>query len=1130
MGFLWFCFPGTFFTPFLNGFNQFTTRFNPFGRPLSQSQPVFQQFPTQQSSFRRPVTVNPNSFQSVRFQQPPQQPQQFAPQPQQPQTQFGVQQQQQQQSFGVQSQQPPAPPPQQQQPPQQPFTAFNLQPQPQRPPFTAFNQQQFASPQDQQQPEQQSQEQGGGRPDFTPLQREPPQPSFNNQPQVFTQGPQRFPPESSVSSSFGLTSGSGSQTTSDFRQSFGRPEQPPPSPALADQRPQQQPPAQSFDDESESFRSSGATSQSAIDNTFVNFPGRVPLRQPFPPQNEADGVRVRIRPVGTIGNTDPTQFRPGEIRGNTQSDVLENTSPRARQPIRLDDSSSAASSDFEPTRGPTGVRVVRVRPTNGPRFRTENFTPSEFIPGSQEVTPPPVITRVRGRPIVPEDFPGSPLAIRGKTPEDELDDDDNIPIGPGAEVVDNDDNFTRGRVPLTSTGNSGTRTRTRVRIVPTGNRARRPVVSGGGRDPEPSELPRTVGSSLSNSNGRPSLNRVPFGILNEDSNGNKAQQQQEQVRGEDEEEIDISGFPGSRRRLRPINRVTSPRRLRPFNEQETTSPTLVTEEPIVPTAPAVTRDQQRDRNRVQDLLSQTLVSNKGGAEVQLNNPSSATSGDAHFDPNHLLAHVQAVKAAEESHNEDLKNNKKEKNKALDDSEESNIIPLSAIPTISSSDVEAAQDDATITLINLQKDKSKGQTFKSFVDTDSIDGINDNVRSPPIPFIPTRAPPPLTTIQEFTTTTTTTRRTTTTTTSTTTQTTSRETTATSSTETSTSLSDFRPTFRSTSRRTSLNLATTTTPFVRIPFGPFSPNEHQRQKQEQQQNNNNNKNEPPKVSISVSTSIAKSSSSSSSSEASFESSPVTTTSSTTRASTASSSAATSSTSKGIISFDELDSLQSSLDPWARIQQQQKENAEKNKKNQHNNNNGGNNDQEVGRTPEPPTTSRISLFKIRTLAPITTRKTTTFKPRSLADLFKHRDGIKIGDPDSEDDEQFERPTTESFVTSTTSRPVFTPSRNQASSGIETLRNRKNNNNNKFSNRFKPSTEQSTGGFGSTTSRPKLGGFKSRTTKGPTVGDLLAKIPKDTLSSSLLPKDFQERRPGFGSRRPSINSGGSIGKRHSL
>ena len=42
------------------------------------------------------------------------------------------------------------------------------------------------------------------------------------------------------------------------------------------------------------------------------------------------------------------------------------------------------------------------------------------------------------------------------------------------------------------------RSRTRVRIVPTGNRARRPIgTSGSGRDPEPSEEPR---ASLSNSN------------------------------------------------------------------------------------------------------------------------------------------------------------------------------------------------------------------------------------------------------------------------------------------------------------------------------------------------------------------------------------------------------------------------------------------------------------------------------------------------------------------------------------------------------------------------------------------------------------------------------------------------------
>ena len=36
---------------------------------------------------------------------------------------------------------------------------------------------------------------------------------------------------------------------------------------------------------------------------------------------------------------------------------------------------------------------------------------------------------------------------------------------------------------------------------------------------------------------------------------------------------------------------------------------------------------------------------------------------------------------------------------------------------------------------------------------------------------------------------------------------------------------------------------------------------------------------------------------------------------------------------------------------------------------------------------------MFNIRTLAPIPTRTTTTFKPKSLADLFKHREGIKIG-----------------------------------------------------------------------------------------------------------------------------------------
>ena len=391
--------------------------------------------------------------------------------------------------------------------------------------------------------------------------------------------------------------------------------------------------------------------------------------------------------------------------------------------------------------------------------------------------------------------------------------------------------------------------------------------------------------------------------------------------------IDISGFPG-RRRLRPLNRVTQPRRLRPFTSEDQTtlsSPinlvaltTSTTEEtPIVPTAPAVT---SRDRIRVADLLSQTLVTkdlqnnanNNGGGK------DGPTSGDAHFDPNHLLAHVQAVKAVEDSHNEDHK--KKilaQAEKVLDDSEESNFIPLSAVPTISAADeAEGTNSNSdAITLINLQKDKSK-QNFKSFVDTDLI----DSNRSPPLPFIPTRAPPPPT------------PRPTTTTTASTTLTqssTTRETSTQSSTFGSSSFSDFRPTFRSTSTRNRVADSTTTTPFVRIPFGPFSTseirgsgnkNEDQPPKEEPEQEKKTDK---PIVSVSVSTSLSKSSSSSSSSSEAFEPSTTATTSS-------SSSSSTSKDSAGLISsYDELDRLQSSLDPWARIQQQLKEKENQGKK---------------------------------------------------------------------------------------------------------------------------------------------------------------------------------------------------------
>ena len=246
-------FSGTFFTPFLNGFNQFTTRFNPFGRPLTQSQPVFQQFPSsqfQQPQPQRPQqsTVQPNfrdNFQTVRF----------------PNGQVVTQNSQ----FGVF----PSPAPQlnsfnsfqQQARPQQPLQPQNPQPQqlPPRPPFTAFNNQfSPSSPA----PAVTAVEPPSTTPPFTPLQSQPPQLQFSGtQPQVFTQQQQRFPPDGAVSSSFGISSGAGSQSTSGFTQSF--------LPAGFDEQ------QQSFEAENqqESFRTSGGASSSAIDNTFASFPG-----------------------------------------------------------------------------------------------------------------------------------------------------------------------------------------------------------------------------------------------------------------------------------------------------------------------------------------------------------------------------------------------------------------------------------------------------------------------------------------------------------------------------------------------------------------------------------------------------------------------------------------------------------------------------------------------------------------------------------------------------------------------------------------------------------------------------------------------------------------------------------------
>ena len=101
---------------------------------------------------------------------------------------------------------------------------------------------------------------------------------------------------------------------------------------------------------------------------------------------------------------------------------------------------------------------------------------------------------------------------------------------------------------------------------------------------------------------------------------------------------------------------------------------------------------------------------------------------------------------------------------------------------------------------------------------------------------------------------------------------------------------------------------------------------------------------------------------------------------------------------------------------------------------------------------------------------------------------------------------------ITSTTSRrPPFSPNRPKGIGSL--IRDRL--------NRFNPTKSSSEEITTPTTKKPnRLGGFKTRTTKGPTVQDLLASIPRDDLSS-LLPNDFkeEERRPSFSNRYAMID-----------
>ena len=107
-------------------------------------------------------------------------------------------------------------------PARQPATQSQPPP-PQRPPFTAFNQFSPSTPvvPTQTNPPPRPVTELNTPPPFTPLQNQPPAPpSQFSQPQVFNQQSSRFPPDGAVSSSFALSSGTGSQSTSEFTQSF----------------------------------------------------------------------------------------------------------------------------------------------------------------------------------------------------------------------------------------------------------------------------------------------------------------------------------------------------------------------------------------------------------------------------------------------------------------------------------------------------------------------------------------------------------------------------------------------------------------------------------------------------------------------------------------------------------------------------------------------------------------------------------------------------------------------------------------------------------------------------------------------------------------------------------------------
>ncbi len=442
---------------------------------------------------------------------------------------------------------------------------------------------------------------------------------------------------------------------------------------------------------------------------------------------------VRVRPLSDDGAVEQPRTRP-----RTSSEDSANRF-RGRQPVQVkqeqqqqpeveekEERTSFHSDPFQ-TDFVSGPPRPRKLPVNTPPSRTKTTTEAPAT------TPPSHLSRVRGRPIVPSDFPGPTAAVRAgvtKRPsrisndvDDEEDDDANLT---GARRVLSRSRFNRPG----------------LRIVPTGQRARRPVSSGAKEREQVKEeevkevedIPETPrASSVTGSR----LNRVQ--AKDSSNNNNKAD---------------------SRRRLRPIinrNRalVTPRRRLRPIgerNEVKSTSP------------------PSRRRNNKPDPANSSFFKPSIQTTTTTETPTTKsvidelhTTNAVAFDPNILIAQVQATKADEDraaigttGSRSKLKNVQDSKNKPpIDDSEESNIIPFADVavpavppsaegaPTAFGAAANGELDDEDITVINLQKDKGK-QNFKGFVDTDLIDDSlrhnnnNDNHQHQHA-FIPTRSP-------------------------------------------------------------------------------------------------------------------------------------------------------------------------------------------------------------------------------------------------------------------------------------------------------------------------------------------------------------------------------------------------------